>query len=164
VGSGATNVQPLESDRTVRDAQQQLLAAVTYSIGGNNGFVNLASMGIDLNNDGTMTVDSSKLTSALGNNFSNVQSLLQGTSGFSTYMSNVLNQLTDPTQGSLTLDLQGMTQSNQDLSNQISDMQSTLAAKNQFLTAQYDQVQVALQELPLIQSQVTQQLGSLKTS
>jgi flagellar hook-associated protein 2 len=164
VGSGATNVQPLESDGTVRDAQQQLLAAVTYSIGGNNGFVNLASMGIDLNNDGTMTVDSSKLTSALGNNFSNVQSLLQGTSGFSTYMSNVLNQLTDPTQGSLTLDLQGMTQSNQDLSNQISDMQSTLAAKNQFLTAQYDQVQVALQELPLIQSQVTQQLGSLKTS
>lgn len=164
VGAGASSVQPLESDGTVRDAQQQLLSAVTYSIGGNSGFVNLASIGVNLNNDGTMTVDSTKLSNALGNNFTNVQGLLQGASGVSTYMSNVLNQLTDPTQGSITLDLQGMSQSNQDFSNQISDMQATLLTKDQFLTAQYDQVQVALQELPLIQSQITQQLGSLKTA
>jgi len=162
VGSGGTNVQPLESDGTVRDAQQQLLSAITYSIGGNNGFVNLASIGLNLNDDGTMTVDSAALSKALGNNFSSVQNLLQGSSGVATYMSGVLTQLTDPTTGTLAIDLTGMSQTNHDLTNQISDMQSTLNNQNQFLTAQYDQVQVALQELPLIQSQITQQLGSLK--
>ncbi len=163
VGSGGTNVQPLESDGTVRDAQQQLLSAITYSIGGNNGFVNLASIGLNLNDDGTMTVDSAALSKALGNNFSSVQNLLQGSSGVATYLSGVLTQLTDPTTGTLAIDLTGMSQTNQDLTNQISDMQSTLNNQNQFLTAQYDQVQVALQELPLIQSQITQQLGSLKS-
>jgi flagellar hook-associated protein 2 len=162
VGSDGSGVQPLESDGTVRDAQQQLLSAITYSIGGNNGLVNLASIGLNLNDDGTITVDSTALSNAIGNNFSSVQNLLQGTSGFSTYMSNVLNQLTDPTQGSLTLDLQGMTQSNQDLTSQISDMQANLQTQDQNLATQYDQVQVALQELPLLQSQITQQLGTLK--
>ncbi len=162
VGANGTAAQPLESDGTVRDVQQQLLSAITYSIGGNNGFVNLASIGLNLNNDGTITVDSTALSNALSNNFSNVQSLLQGTSGVATFMSNTLNQITDPTQGSIALDLQGMSQTNQDLNSQISDMQSTLSAQQQFLTAQYDQVQVALQELPLIQSQITSQLGTLK--
>jgi flagellar hook-associated protein 2 len=162
VGANGAGAQPLESDGTVRDVQQQLLSAITYSIGGNNGFVNLASIGVDLNNDGTLTVNSTTLASTLANHFTSVQGLLQGTSGFSTYMSGVMNQITDPTQGSITLDLQGMTQSVQDLSNQISDMQSNLQNQQQILTAQYTQVQVALQELPLIQSQITQQLGSLK--
>jgi len=162
VGANGTGAQPLESDGTVRDAQQQLLSAITYSIGGNGGFVNLASIGLNLNDDGTITVDSTALSNALGSNFSNVQNLLQGTSGIASYMSNVLNLMTDPTQGSITLDLQGMSQTNQDLSDQISDMEATLLNQQQFLTAQYDQVQVALQELPLIQSQITQQLGALK--
>ena len=162
VGANGAGAQPLESDGTLRDVQQQLLSAITYSIGGNKGFVNLASIGVDLNNDGTLTVNSTTLSSALSNNFSNVQNLLQGTSGLSTYMSSVMNQITDPTNGSVTLDLQGMTQSIQDLTNQISDMQSNLQNQQQLLTAQYDQVQVALQELPLLQSQITQQLGSLK--
>jgi flagellar hook-associated protein 2 len=162
VGTNGAGAQPLESDGTVRDVQQQLLSAITYSIGGNNGFVNLASIGVNLNNDGTLSVDSATLSSSLANNFSSVQNLLAGTSGVSSYMSGVLNQITDPAQGSITVDLQGMTQTNQDLSNQISDMQATLQNQAQFLTAQYDQVQIALQELPLIQSQITQQLGSLK--
>ena len=55
-----------------------------------------------------------------------------------------------------------MTQTNQDLTNQISDLQSSLQNQQTALTAHYAQVQVALQELPLIQSQVTQQLGALK--
>lgn len=162
VGPDGSGVQPLESDGTVRDLQQQLLSAITYSVGGNSGFVNLASIGVNLNNDGTLSVDSAALSSALSGHFAGVQGLLQGTSGVATYMSTVLNQITDPTQGSIALDLQGMSQTSQDLAHQISDMQSTLRTQQQYLTQQYTQVQVALQELPLIQSQITQQLGSLK--
>jgi flagellar hook-associated protein 2 len=161
VASDGSGAQPLESDSTVRNLQEQLLSAITFSIGGNSGLVNLGSMGINLNNDGTLSVDSGTLSNALTNHFSSVQTLLQGTSGFSTFMSNVLTQATDPTQGSITLDLQGMSQNNQDLTNQISAMQATLSTQEQNLTAQYDQMQVALQELPMTQSQLTQQLGAL---
>jgi flagellar hook-associated protein 2 len=161
VASDGSGVQPLESDGTVRDAQQQLLSAITYSIGGNAGFVNLASIGLNLNDDGTISTDSTTLSNALTNNFSNVQSLLQGTSSFSANMSTVLNQITDPTEGSFTLDLQGMSQTNQDLTDQITAMQATLQTQEQNLTTQYDQMQVALQELPMTQSQLTQQLGAL---
>jgi flagellar hook-associated protein 2 len=161
VASDGSGAQPLESDSTVRNLQEQLLSAITFSVGGNSGLVNLGSMGINLNNDGTLSVDSGTLSNALTNHFSSVQTLLQGTSGFSTFMSNVLTQATDPTQGSITLDLQGMSQNNQDLTNQISAMQATLSTQEQNLTAQYDQMQVALQELPMTQSQLTQQLGAL---
>jgi flagellar hook-associated protein 2 len=114
-----------------------------------------------MNTDGTITTDPTALSNALSNNFSSVQSLLQGTSGFSANLVSVLNQITDPTQGAITLDLQGMTQSNQDLTNQITAMQATLQTQEQNLTNQYDQMQVALQELPMTQSQLTQQLGAL---
>jgi flagellar capping protein FliD len=86
---------------------------------------------------------------------------MQGATGFATNMSTILNSFTDPTEGLITLDLQGMSQTNDDLSNQISDMQSSLATEQQNLTSQYDQMQVALQELPQIQSQITQQLAGL---
>jgi flagellar hook-associated protein 2 len=161
VQSAGSSAQPLEADQTLRNAQQQLLSAVTYSIGGNNGFVNLASIGLNMNTDGTITTDSTALSNALSNNFSSVQNLLQGASGFAANMTTVLNQITDPSQGSITLDLQGMSQENQDLTNQITAMQATLQTQEQNLTTQYDQMQVALQELPMTQSQLTQQLGAL---
>ena len=102
--------QPLESDGTVRDAQQQLLSAITYSIGGNNGFVNLASIGVNLNNDGTITVDSAALSNALPNNFSSVQDLLQGTSGVAYIHVERVESNHRSHAGTITLDLQGMAQ------------------------------------------------------
>jgi flagellar hook-associated protein 2 len=160
-GSGAG---PLETDSTLRLIQQQLLTAVNYSIGGNNGYVNLASIGVNTNNDGTLSVDSSALSKALSSNFSSVQNFMQGTalSGFANSLWSTVNQITDPTQGTITMDLQGVTQSNQSLTQQISDMQVNLQFKQQSLIDQFTQVEVTLQELPQLQSQITQQLGSLK--
>ena len=78
VASDGTGGGPLESDNTFRDIQNQLLSAVTYSIAGNNGFVNLASIGVNMNTDGTLSVDSATLSNALSSNFTSVQNLLQG--------------------------------------------------------------------------------------
>jgi len=161
VTSSGTGGGPLESDSTVRNAQEQLLAAISYSITGNNGLVNLESIGVNSNNDGTLSVDSATLSNALNNNYGSVQNLLQGASGLATNLGTVLNQLTDPSQGSITLDLQGLSQTSQSLGQQISDMQAQLTTQEQTLTAQFAQVQTALQELPLLQQQITAQLGSL---
>lgn len=161
VASDGSGGGPLEADDTLRGVQSQLLSAVTASISGNNGLVNLASIGVNMNDDGTLSVDSGVLSNALNNNFSNVQTLLQGTGGVATFLSSTLSEITDPTQGSITLDLQGMSQSNQDLTQQINTMQAQLLTQQQNLTSQYAQMETTLQEMPLLQQQVTQQLTAL---
>ena len=161
VSSNGTGGGPLEADNTLRSVQDQLLSAITASVAGNNGFVNLATIGVNMNQDGTLSVDSGVLSNALNNNFSSVQSLLQGAGGVATYLSTTLNQITDPTQGSISLDLQGMSQQNQDLTQQISNIQTQLMTQDQLLVAEYTQMQNTLDEMPMLQTQITQQLGSL---
>lgn len=161
VAPDGTGGGPLEADNTLRAVQDQLLSAITTSIAGNNGFVNLASIGVNMNTDGTLSVDSGALSNALSNDFSSVQNLLQGAGGVATFLSSTLSQITDPTQGSITLDLQGMSQQNQSLTQQISNMQAQLTSQNQQLVAEYAQLQNTLDEMPMLQSQITQQLASL---
>jgi flagellar hook-associated protein 2 len=161
VTSTGTGGGPLETDGTVRQIQNQLLSAVTGSIPGNSGFVNLASIGVNMNNDGTLAVNSGTLSNALNNHFSSVQALLQGTTGVATGLANTLNQITDPSNGSITLDLQGMSNENQNLTQQISAMQSRLLIQQQNLTNQYATMQTTLQEMPLLQNQLTEQLTAL---
>jgi flagellar hook-associated protein 2 len=153
---------PLESDGSLREVQASLLAAVSSSVEGNNGIVNLESIGVSLGDDGSLTVDASKLSSALQSNFSGVQNFLQNTStGFAQNLDGILTNLTDPTAGALGLDQVGVEQNQRDITNQIADLQAALATQRTNLTALYSQVNTTLQELPLLEQQITQQLGGL---
>lgn len=154
---------PLETDNSLREVQSQLLSALSYSISGNSGVVNLASIGVNFNNDGTLTVNSGKLSSALSSNFSAIQNLLQNsTNGFSQNLSTVLSNINSPGSGILSLDSQSLNNTSQDLSRQVSDLQAALAVQQATLTNVYAQVNTTLQELPLLESQITQQLASVK--
>jgi flagellar hook-associated protein 2 len=161
VSSSGTGGGVLETDNNLRSIQDQLLSAVTYAVGGNSGIVNLASMGVNMNTDGTLSVDSGTLDNALSGNYAAVQNLLQGASGVGQFLASTLTQITDPTQGSITLDLQGLSQTSQDLGTQISSMQTLLASQTQALTQQYAQMETTLQEMPQLQSQINQQLTGL---
>jgi flagellar hook-associated protein 2 len=162
VNSDGTGGGPLESDGSLREAQSALLGAVSYAVSGNNGIVNLASMGVNLNNDGTLTVDQGTLTSALAGNFSSVQNFLQSTSnGFSGHLTTALTSLIDPGNGVLGLDATGITQSTQSLAQQIADLQAALATKQQNLIQVYAQVNATLQELPLLQQQISRQIAGV---
>jgi flagellar hook-associated protein 2 len=163
VASDGSGGGPLETDNTLRDVQSRLLAGVAYSISGNSGVVNLASVGVNFNNDGTLSVDSGKLSSALSSNFSAVQNLLQNsTNGFSQNLSSVLSSINSSGTGILSLDSQSIISTSQGLTRQITDMQSALAVQQANLTSIYSQVNVTLQELPVLISQITQQLASVK--
>ena len=161
VDSDGSGGGPLEADGTVRDAQSALLSAIAYSTS-SGSITNLASMGVNLNNDGTLSVDSDALSAALAQNPSEVQSFLQdATSGFATNMNNVLTSLVAPGSGSLALDAQGISQSSSALTDQISDLEAQLTTQQQYLTEVYSQVNVTLQELPLLETQMSQQLAAI---
>jgi len=92
-------------------------------------------------------VDSNALQAALQQNPAAVQNFLQtATTGFVANLNTVINNMVSPANGSLTLDAQSINQSSNDLGDQISDMQASLAVQQQQLTETYAQVNTALQE------------------
>jgi flagellar hook-associated protein 2 len=166
VTSGTSQQGPLAGDISLRSLQSNLLADVTYSVNGNQGFVNLASIGVDMADDGTLTVDSTKLNDALTNHYAAFQGLLQAAdgSGFAQRFQNDLQGLTDPTQGVLYLDLAGIASTQQTLTDEISDFEARLANRQKQLTDLYSRVDAALREYPLLLAQINGMLGSLPST
>jgi len=154
---------PLGSDGTIMQLQQQLLGDAAFAISGNAGDTNLASIGVNMNEDGTLTVDSSALNASMASNYNAVLNLFQQVTpaGFGQNFDNDLLTLTDPTQGPLAVDQQGITQTTAGLNQQIADFQTQLDAQQQELLQQYSQVAVTLQEMPTMISQVQSQLASV---
>jgi flagellar hook-associated protein 2 len=120
-------------------------------------------MGISVNNDGTLSVDSATLNSALQNNFSDVQSFFQGTAlnGFANTLDQQLTDFISPADGAFTLDLQSIGSQNSDLQNDINNFQTNYIAplKTQ-LTSEYSQAEILLQQLPTEMQQINAELGN----
>ena len=165
-----TNTEgPLAGDSTLRSLQSSLLIDVTYSISGNSGLVNLAALGIDMNNDGTLTVNQTatdthpSLANVLATNPSAVQTFFTNVSstGFANNFNNDLFSLTDPTNGIINLDLAGNTAQQTALTTQINNLQDRLTAQQTALTLQFDQVNATLEAYPSLLLEVTSEIGAL---
>lgn len=161
---------PLGSDSALRSLQTSLLNDVTFAIKGNSGLVNLAALGINMNDDGTLTIGSTpsgqSLTDVLAANPAAFQNFFQNSSstGFANLFSQDLTNLTDPTQGVLNLDLAENKTQQQDLTDQISDLQDRLTSEQQSLITQYSQVNATLEAYPVLLQEITAQLGLLGTT
>src|SRR5262249_20093889 len=156
---------PLASDGGLRALQSSLRADVNYAVPGNgNTSTNLASLGINLNSDGTLTIDNATLSNAFNTNPAAFQAFFQNTAntGFANNFGADLNNLTDPVRGILNVDLAGSATQAQDLTNQINDLQDTIAAQRQQLTTQYAQVNATLEAFPLLLQEVSAELGPIR--
>jgi flagellar hook-associated protein 2 len=165
-----TNTEgPLGSDSTLRSLQSSLLNDVTYSLTGNSGLVNLASLGIDFNNDGTLTVNQvatdthPSLSNVLAANPSAVQSFFQNVSGtgFANNFNNDLFNLTDQTNGIVNVDIAGNKTQQKALATQITNLQDRLLAQQKALTLEYAQVNATLEAYPSLLLTVTAEIGAL---
>jgi flagellar hook-associated protein 2 len=168
-----TNTEgPLGSDSSIRSLQSSLLSDVSHAISGNGGLINLASLGIDLNNDGTLSVNQTatdlkpSFANVLAANPGAVQSFFQNSSGtgFADNFSTDLNNLIDPTSGVVTSDIAENTAKKLDLTNSINNFQDQLAAEQRQLTTVFAQVNATLQAYPLLLQQVTQTLAALPST
>jgi flagellar hook-associated protein 2 len=121
----------------------------------------LQSLGIEMQNDGTLQVDSSTLSNALSSDYSDVQNFFQSTSGWGQLANTDMTQLTDPTQGPVAADINGLNQTNDDLTDQISDFQANMTGVQQQLTTQYDNLNSLLIEYPMQMQEAADQLASL---
>jgi flagellar hook-associated protein 2 len=156
---------PLAGDATLRTVQAELLQAVSGASVGSSGTPTLGSLGITMNDDGTLSLDTSTLNNALANQFSDVQSFFQDpASGFATGLSTVVTSLTDPVNGAFTVELQGISNTQTDLTNDINNFEDNLTTIRQQLVTQLTNANDLLQQLPSQLDEINAELGSLPGS
>jgi flagellar hook-associated protein 2 len=162
----------LSDDPTVENLQNTLLQAMDYTASpasGNSSTTvpNLSSLGITMNTNGTLSVDSSTLSNALQNNFGDVQNFFQGSAlnGFANAMDQQLTNFTSPSDGAFTVDLQSISTENTSLQSDISNFQANVIAPLKVqLTSEYSAAEIALQQLPAELKDVDEELGQNNNS
>jgi len=156
---------PLAADSSVRTVQQQLMQAISGSSVSSSQTPTLGSLGITMNNDGTLSVDNSVLNSALSSHYSDVQSFFQDPQqGFATKLSTLMNSLTDVTNGPFVVDLKSISLTQTALTSTINDFEDRLAQQRASLVTQLSQASAALQQLPTMQNEIDAMLGNLTTN
>lgn len=161
-----TSEGALSGDTTVRNLQSVLLGAASYTYSPSSGTTsmpNLSSMGITMNNDGTLSVDSGTLQNALQNNYGDVQSFFQGSAlnGFANSLDKQVSSFTSVSDGAFTVDLQSINGQISDLQTNISNFQTNYIAPLQTqLQTEYSQAEAELQQLPLQMQEINAELGN----
>jgi flagellar hook-associated protein 2 len=169
--SGNVSQGVLASDPTLRSLQDALEQAFDYEAPapttGNTTVSNISDLGITMNDDGTLSVDTTTLTNALTTNPTDVQNFFEGTSlnGFANSFATALDNFTNPGTGAFTVDLNGISQDSSSLTDEINDYESGYIANQQtILTADYSEAETALQQLPTEMAQLNAELGLTPTS
>jgi len=146
----STNVAGvLQSDSAATGLQSALLAATNYG-SGSGAYQSLNSLGITTNADGTLSLNTTTLANAVQTNSAAVTSFFQGSAlnGFANSLTSALNTYTDPSEGAFTVDLQSISNENQDLTNQTTQLETYLSAQQTILTTKYNNADIAIQQLP----------------
>jgi flagellar hook-associated protein 2 len=160
--SGSEGV--LAGDSMLRTLQGSLLSMVSTSASGGGQYVNLQSMGVEMQNDGTLQINAANLSKALSGNYSDVQKFFQSPSGWGQVAGKQMLQLTDPTLGPVSADINGLKQTTNSLTNQINDFELRMSAVQSQLVTQYSNLNALLQQYPMQLQQVAAQLGSLPSA
>ena len=155
----------LQGDSVIQGLQAELLNATNYTAGG-NPYATLTSLGITTNNDGTLSLDSATLNSAIQNNSSAVTSFFQGSSGsgFASALNSTLGTYTDVTGGAFTVDLQSLSSEYSSLSDETDTLELYLSQEQTRLTSVYNAADIAIQQLPEKLKQINALLNPTSTS
>lgn len=160
----------LGSDASVRTLQSVLLGIGGYS-GSNSGSSNastagastLTSLGITMNDDGTMSLDTGALNQAVAANSASVQNFFQGSAenGFAASVQAQLKVFTKPSAGTLAVDQNSLTQRYNNLQSDVNNYEAGyIASQKTRLTSMYSKAEIALQALPTTLKQLQAELGN----
>jgi len=156
----------LADDPTLQTLQSALLGSLDFTSttgsGSSSTTTSLATLGISVNSDGTLSVDSGTLNNALQNNFSTVQNFFQGAAlnGFANSLDQQLTNFTSPADGAFTVDLQSISTEYTTLQSDINDFQTNIITPLQAqLQSEFSKAEIALQQLPNTIRSLDEQLG-----
>ena len=155
----------LATDSAVLSLQMTLEGALSYTYTPDSGTTtmsNLSSMGVTVNNDGTLNVNSATLNNALQNNYGDVQNFFQGAAlnGFANSVDQQLTSFISPADGAFTVDLSSINTQYSGLQTDISNFETNyITPLKAQLTSEYSQAEILLQQLPTEMQQINTELG-----
>lgn len=147
----------LGSDFTLQNTQSKIKSIVfgIYNAIGNSTYQSLSSIGISVDSDGVMSLDSDKLQEALDANPDEVQNLFEGTStheGLAVQLYDYLDGLTNSTDGVLVQKYDGYTDMMDSLSDTIADRETRVASYEASLVAKFVYLEQVMTELNAMQA------------
>jgi flagellar hook-associated protein 2 len=150
------NAEPLFGNPTLALIQGQISGAL-FSGAASGTISNITQLGIGLNNDGTLTLNTDTLDSALNSNFSDVTGFLQNSSSFGQTMAASLNNLgTQAPNGAVFLAQQQNTAQEAALNVSITNEDGILATQKVQLTNELNTANEILQSIPSQLNQVNE--------
>lgn len=157
---------PLQGDRTTVGLLNQLRGIINTTSSASSSYQHLSDLGITMGTDGTLSVSTSKLETALANPSEVAKALATdgsdaGSSGFMDRFRDLGNQVTDSTNGSLTLRQNALNDAinhNQARQDQLTDRLSSYEAR---LRAQYQALDTQMASLTALNTYVNQQMSAL---
>jgi flagellar hook-associated protein 2 len=127
-------------------------AAVTFSGSQSNAVTSITQLGISVNNDGTLALDTDTLDSILDSNYQDIVNFLQPSGGFTSFggnFSTVINNLgNSSTTGAIKLALQENSNIESQLNTNISNEEATISTEKMNLTTELNQANFILTEIP----------------
>jgi flagellar hook-associated protein 2 len=148
VNSSTGTAPALFGSPTLTLLQEQLLGAVN-STNTQGDIKGLTQLGVSVNNDGTLTLDTSALNSELNSDYSGVVSFFQNANSWGTDFSTTLNNLgTSSVTGGLALTLKSNQSSESSLNTDISNEEALIAKQKTSLTLELTTANEILQSIP----------------
>jgi len=140
-------------------------SAVTFSSSQSNSLTSFTQLGISVNNDGTLTLNSNTLDALLNSNYQDVVNFLQPSGTYTSFGSNltsVLNNLgNSSSQGVVSLALNENQTVEQQLKTDVSNEDTIISQQKQTLTAELNQANQILQSIPSQLSQVNEMYAAI---
>lgn len=157
---------PLQGDSAVGNVLTRLRSVITQTSGASSSFSRLSDIGLQLQRDGSLSVNAGKLDSALGNlselrrAFSNSDALVPGNEGFARRWATAATQLLG-VDGNLTTRTEGLRKMVQQNSAKQARLEERVERFQQRMVAQFTAMDTNLSRLNALNSYVTQQMNAL---
>jgi flagellar hook-associated protein 2 len=167
--TAATNTM-LQGDSGIRSAVDQMESFVGEQVPGTTGaYTTLDSVGISLNEDGTLSLDTSTLDAALSADPTSVERLFvtdtsNGSQGVMGAISSTIDSLTTGSSAALNAEVAGYATENTNLTTQMAAMQTRTAAYQTLLTNEFTQMNSALAMYKQQSTALTQSFDSSSSS
>jgi flagellar hook-associated protein 2 len=162
-GTQAASNPLLQNDSAVRSSLDQLGYLVGESVPGTSGaYTTLASVGITLNQDGTLSLDTSTLSAALAADPTSVERLFvtdstSGATGVMSQFGSTIDSMTSSQKGgAIQADIDGFTQREQELTTQIANLQTQIATYQTQLQNSFTQMNNTMVKYKQIQQTLNQ--------
>lgn len=143
----------LQGSGNLLEVQNQLSALITGQVSAGGQYTSLASLGITINQDGTLSLNTNTLETAFSQDPTDVQNFFSTAStGFAAQFNTLINQLAGPTNSLLTNQLTSINTQESNNTTIINQLNAQLALESQRLTAEFDQSELTISSLQQNQS------------